>query len=144
MIRTYDHANIQALNMGKEKPYYRQSNMSLEIIKAFLQKGANFGEFYGKENVPVFHNFVGRPEVLDLLLKENKIDINAKRTDCGSTIFHAAAYNGNVDLMEFLIKNKANINAKNNQGQTPLSIAKQYHQELVCWLIDNGANWTPN
>lgn len=56
------------------------------------------------------------------------IDINASNQD-GETALHAAAYHAANRLVQFLVENKANLNARNFQDQTPLLIAQGH---LVC------------
>jgi ankyrin repeat protein len=56
------------------------------------------------------------------------ININASNQD-GETALHAAAYHAANRLVQFLIENKADLNARNFQDQTPLLIAQGH---LVC------------
>jgi len=136
-------ANIHALNLHKEKPYHSLSQKKLEVIRAFVENGASFGDVHN--STPIFHQFLWRQdaeEVLEYLIEKNGINVNAKNGG-GRTLFHFAVERGNLSLMEMLYKRKADVNAKDGHGHTPLSIAKQVHQELVPWLIDRGANWNP-
>ena len=48
--------------------------------------------------------------------------------------------NGQILVASVLLKNGANVNAKANDGNTPLSIAKQFgHARMVELLKANGA-----
>ena len=52
-----------------------------------------------------------------------------------------AAYNGNKEKVEQLIKDGADVNAQGFAGETPLMIAAKYSRRDICkTLIDNGAD----
>lgn len=51
-------------------------------------------------------------------------DVNAT-TETGLTALHGAAYTGANSIVRFLVKNGAKINAQDEYGQTPLSIAQK-------------------
>ena len=47
---------------------------------------------------------------------------------------------GDILVASVLLKNGANVNAKGNDGDTPLSFAKERgHARMVEWLKANGA-----
>jgi len=49
-------------------------------------------------------------------------------------------FRGNKDLVELLIQNGADVNAKSGQGETPLALAEQReHREIVKLLQKHGA-----
>ncbi len=48
--------------------------------------------------------------------------MNAKSTDCGTSLYHAAQ-NGYKDIVNFLLKNEADVTIVTNKGNTPLHIA---------------------
>ena len=50
-------------------------------------------------------------------------DMNERSGEHDSTALHAAAYFGNLEIVEFLIEKGADINAKNKHGQTPRDVA---------------------
>jgi len=57
--------------------------------------------------------------VMELI--ENGTDINAKLTvGGGGTALHQAAFGNKPDIADFLIKNKADVDAKTDDGRTPL------------------------
>ena len=68
--------------------------------------------------------------------------------DESATIGHAAGYtplmiaarNNRLELVNFLIKNGAKVNAKSKDGSTALSLAaKKGHQDIINVLKSNGA-----
>jgi len=120
------------------KPFHFIQNATFETIKALILKGADLNESNGYR--PIFHDLASRTDAAEIFtfLANNKININAK-DKAGQTIFHSAVERGNINLIEVLFKIKADINIKDNQGKTPLAIAKLHRQELVAWLMEHGA-----
>ncbi len=73
---------------------------------------------------------------------KNGSNINAKNRD-GMTIMMYASVYGNIDVLKYLIANKADINLEDNNGRTALMwSAKSTHTDLefVKYLLDNGAD----
>jgi len=83
----------------------------------------------------------GHVEVVKLLL-DNNADVNASRTNDGTTSLYIAAYNGRTEVVKLLLDNNADVNAsRTDDGTTPLYIAAQYgHTEVVNLLLDNNAD----
>lgn len=62
--------------------------------------------------------------------------------DRGYSLLHKAAYNGHLNLLEYLISQGADINAKSGSGSTPMHGAAFYgHPEIVIVLLDRGADF---
>ena len=55
-------------------------------------------------------------------------DSNDRDGEHDSTALHAAAYHGRLEVVKFLIENKADINAHNRHEQTPLDVAWHDHE----------------
>jgi ankyrin repeat protein len=68
-------------------------------------------------------------------------DVNAKNVD-GWTPLHEAAFGGRKEIVELLISNGADVNAKHDGfGTTPLHrAAYRGHKEIVELLIGKGAD----
>uniref|UniRef100_A0A7M4EFF9 Ankyrin 3 n=1 Tax=Crocodylus porosus TaxID=8502 RepID=A0A7M4EFF9_CROPO len=74
---------------------------------------------------------------LEKMLKEN--DINAVNASY-ETLLHIAAANGQIAVMEYLIKKGAKLEVKDSQGKTPLHrAAEKGHDDAVKVLLQAGA-----
>jgi ankyrin repeat protein len=70
------------------------------------------------------------------LKKYTKLEDTNKRT----LLSYAAMY-GNLEVLDFLVKNKFDINHKDSSGYTPLFLAIQdKHLDSIEYLFDSGAN----
>ena len=58
------------------------------------------------------------------LLIDHGANVNARRSSDGTTVLHLAVQSGNRELIELLLANKADVNARNNAGEAPLDLAK--------------------
>ncbi|KAJ5682003.1 uncharacterized protein N7477_001943 [Penicillium maclennaniae] len=71
-----------------------------------------------------------------LRLLEQGVPINGQENALGVTPLHCAVYQGNEEMVEFLLECGANGNATNADGQTPLHIAaKRGHRKCMKLLF---------
>ena len=76
-----------------------------------------------------------------LALLKNGIDINARAEANDATVlFLAASYKDYDDMVDFLIKNGADVNAISKDGRTPLMWAADNSFKATRLLLDAGAN----
>ena len=54
------------------------------------------------------------------IIRKNSTKINEKNED-GNTFLHIAVHEGNIDIAQYLVSQGADINIKDNLGQTPTS-----------------------
>jgi len=85
-------------------------------------------------------------KIKNLIRKENfannykKIDVN-ERDIYGKTPLHKAVEKNNINLIKYLILNKADLNAQDKEGKTPLHYAAIYcGGEMTALLCANGAD----
>lgn len=105
---------------------YSISDCDKELIKFFINKGAEINtKCFGTEkrygSFPLYAAVKrGDKEIVDLLLS-NGADINFV-DDHGCTALHEACFSLHGILIDFLIWKGANVNVKNNDGETPFYI----------------------
>ena len=88
---------------------------------------------------------------------ETTNQVSADEMDDGDTPLHIAARNGNLKIIEVLLKCGDDPNVKNRAGQTPLTLAAQFgHHDVVSFLVKgqstpthpspnaNATHWTVN
>lgn len=61
--------------------------------------------------------------------------INKKEVDDGFTSLHFASWKGNVDLMELLVDNGADLNLRNNHGINVLHVAAQGDKPISIYFF---------
>ena len=62
-------------------------------------------------------------------------DVNGTGEELGWTPLHLAAYKGQNEIVELLIAKGANVNAKNDIGETPLDFAIQLKSTEIADLL---------
>jgi len=69
-------------------------------------------------------------------------DVNAKDAGWGDlTPLHYAAQKGHKEIIELLIANGVNVNAKMTNGSTPLDLAIEYNQTETADLLREHVDW---
>jgi len=71
------------------------------------------------------------PETVDLLLKQDGIDLNARETDTGYTPLATACLNNNTDIVRLLLSHPdTDPNAVDNDGASILALIDSNYVEL--------------
>ena len=119
---------------------------SREISLMLMDKGADItarrDDGRGIFTSTTFGILMGKVDLdfAELILSKGA-DVNEAATSgdvAGWTAIHYAASNGNAELLKFLIKNGANVNAVTADGKTPLSLAGS-NTEIIELLKAAGA-----
>lgn len=81
----------------------------------------------------------GNLEALKALLSMGA-PLETKEPLNGGTSLHVACFNGHLELVKLLVAKGANVNARDREGWTPLSQARdQGFPQIVDWLKKHGA-----
>eukprot|EP00929_Paragymnodinium_shiwhaense_P077337 TRINITY_DN39822_c0_g1_i2.p1 TRINITY_DN39822_c0_g1~~TRINITY_DN39822_c0_g1_i2.p1 ORF type:complete len:226 (-),score=61.05 TRINITY_DN39822_c0_g1_i2:78-755(-) len=105
-----------------------------------LEKGADKSQGYGSRLNTALHIAArtGHPQLLGMLVAQGA-PIDAKNTD-GETPLFGAVIEQNVGATQALVDAKADINARDNERRTVLSVAiEKERQDFVEFLRGNGA-----
>jgi ankyrin repeat protein len=132
---------------GKTALLWAASN-SLPNAKILVANGADVNLAANDGMTPFLQATLGvssgkvTMEMCDLLTK-NGANINAalqRKSAMGWTALHYAAINGDVELVEYLIKHGSNVNKATADGSTPLYLAQLgNHEEIIKLLKNSGA-----
>ncbi len=69
------------------------------------------------------------------LVKEHPNLVSSKDEKYGQTPLHIAAFNNHKEVVEFLLANKADVNAKATNGSTPLHLAAAKGNKVIVELL---------
>ena len=131
---------------GKEN----QAHDGHKLAKLLLQAGANINQQTNTGYTPLYLSVVNnRKKEFDVLLKSQP-DINKTYQKTDRTLVHILSVDkgDNKEMLRALIKRGANINKKDNVGDTPLMLAAYFGQTGAAKiLIEAGAdldaiNWS--
>jgi len=155
-LRVLIEYNIPILNMNDYVYYYnyrykyKTTDLSVTLKKylSSIEAGLSLGKNDYLKNIHILtfiKDNISAKKAIDLCLKTNK--------DCkkylnsfsyfGYSPIVLAAYNNNFDLMEYLLKNGAEINLKNKFLQTPLHLLiLMKNKKAIQFLLKNNADIT--
>ena len=134
-VRTMDQKGMSCLNIACSKG-------NEEVIKILLEFDPQLINFKDKNDVFPIEWIVkiGNIHLLNFLL-EKGADFNINKNNF--SLLHLASFNGNIQIVERLLKLGLNINSKdgNGIGRTPLIwVAEIGDLNMLRLLILNGAN----
>lgn len=99
-----------------------------ECAQLLLEAGADINKKReGTGNSPLFEAAkAGHLRVVELLLAQPGCDIGIQTDDTGATPLHIAAVKKQHDVVRYLVKQGADVNAKMKDGKTPLKWAAEH------------------
>jgi ankyrin repeat protein len=133
--------------LGKSHLY---SDGALKVVKLLIKNGASI-TIRDKYNNTAIHDYIDKDplalnsKVLDYFFSDKNIDINIRGYQEKTPLHYATAIS-NIKIVKYLVANKANINAKDSKGRTPLqlighsSILLTKATDIAKLLIHCGAN----
>jgi ankyrin repeat protein len=117
-----------------------------ELVQEAISNGANVNHVdENSKETPLFESLTSTLEIMDLLI-QNGANVNAKNRHC-DTVLHKACEYENEKAITYLLGKKADVNAVNDQGKTPLLVVLYAYisnedklRNIVKQLIQKGAN----
>ncbi|XP_059470956.1 ankyrin-3-like isoform X1 [Neocloeon triangulifer] len=139
-------ANVNARDDDNCTALIIASQLSSEDMCRFLvESGADLNAVNKYENDSLhLACFGGKLENAKYLLGLNSFNVE-KKGQYGRTALHYAAEKGHIAVAEFLLSQGADINARDENNVTPLTLADKFSREEMCqFLLKNGARKTAN
>lgn len=132
-VNTKDNNGTTALMYACMYDYYGSYTGNLSIVKSLIRAGANIDEIDNRGNNALLHAIhTYSNKALDFSLLEFGMPEPEKEYENDS---YSA---GILELIKLLINNGANVNIRNKEGETPLSLSKEF-PKLTKLLRDSGA-----
>ncbi len=117
---------------------------SLEVARALLKRNAKVDAQNDSGSTPLHKaSENGHTDVVRLLMDHAAADAHV-RDNSRNTPLHLAAANGNLEAARILLERNAEVNARNDNGSTPLHRASKNlwrgYPDVVRLLLDHGAD----
>ena len=114
---------------------------TLEIVKYLTEEGSDVDTKDALCYVPIFYAIEKGHHKTTMYLINHGCSLEIP-TPTGDTVLHSACFHGvRIEVLKHLVKNKCDIDAKNEVGITPLMVASRAgHLSIVKFLINHDAD----
>jgi 26S proteasome non-ATPase regulatory subunit 10 len=120
--------------------YKAAQDGQLNVLRTLLLENPNLIRSKGEDGRTLLHHAVKHSSVVELLLVQDRCDVDAK-DEAGWTPLHIAASTNQEMTVKLLIAKYADVNATNDSGVTPLCYAcSKGYENIVVILLDHGAD----
>ncbi|KAL6589278.1 ankyrin repeat-containing domain protein [Neocallimastix sp. 'constans'] len=140
-------ANINIKNSRNFAPLNdMRFGITEDIFKFLINNGADINEIDDNDNSILHRTCIFKKGYfMNLILNCKKYRVNINKVNCyGNTALHELSKREDyrIEGYKVLIEKGANLNIKNNDGETPLLLLcyKQYKYNILKFFIDNGAD----
>lgn len=126
-LDTRDKRGQTALHLAMGNPFSNAHKKHAEVVELLLKYGADptISDNQGVTPLHVAAGLIGQVSAAKAIVEKGKsVEIDAQ-DDQGNTPLHRAAGFANVEMVDYLLKQKANPAIKNKDGLTPLEVAKK-------------------
>ncbi|XP_067623254.1 uncharacterized protein [Eurosta solidaginis] len=128
-------------NHGKTALHIAAQHGHKDTVEVLLKNKASTVAQDMSGNSPLYFAIGNNHVNVANVLLEKDTNVDSNEANGGFTPLHAAAECGYLELVNFLLQNKADVNARNDRDWTPLhAAALNGHLEIVNALILKGAN----
>eukprot|EP00741_Cyanophora_paradoxa_P000389 tig00000404_g380.t1 len=96
-----------------------------EAVKALLQAGADVNAKAADDVTPLmFASQGGHAGAVAAIADDKRSQINAQNSKTKQTALHLAAMKGHLEVIQILLKHRANLTYKDKHGKRPVDVAK--------------------
>ena len=131
-------ADLEARNKHQQTPFCIASSLgNIKIVQLLLERKPNVEAKDEDENTPLITAIQQRHQQVAKHLIISGADLEA-RNNREETPLHCASYWGNIKIVQLLLEKNPNLlEAKDEDGNTPLNIAEKYKMNEVLTLLQN-------
>lgn len=128
-------ADVEARNaVGIVPLLIATQNNHIEVVQALTLHGASTSALWPSRNgdrFPCLHLAVqhGHVQLTKYFLSVVAMDLNLKTPGKSLTPLHVAAQYGQIEILDLLLAQRANVHATDDQGMTPLHHASEYQYD---------------
>lgn len=141
LLKAGANPNLSSIESPLHLAVVRQNSA---VVGMLIDHGANPNIKDKEGNTPLYralyHNSEIGNDIAHQLLKIKDINVNIQNNILKTSALHLAIMNGNIDVVNQLIK-KADLNVQDAMGDTPLLTSIKFAKTSIAkMLIDGGAN----